>query len=64
MFPIPSRWLMSYMDIFNPTWTAQIFFDDTANLLMSSPIKTGSKITITGVETALGWRAMARRNTG
>ena len=42
-----------YMDIFNPTWTAQIFFDDTANLLMSLPIKTGSKITIT-VETALG----------
>ena len=35
-----------YADIFTPVWTAQIFFDDTANLLTSLPIKAGSKVTI------------------
>ena len=42
-----------YMDIFSPTWTAQVFFDDTTNLLSQLPIKTGSKITIQ-VETSFG----------
>lgn len=35
-----------YADIFTPVWTAQVFFDDTANLLTRLNIKAGSKISI------------------
>lgn len=35
-----------YQDVYGPTWTAQVFFDDTSNLLTRLPIKAGKKITI------------------
>lgn len=35
-----------YQDIFTPTWTAQVFFDDTSNLLTALPIKAGKEIKI------------------
>lgn len=35
-----------FQDIFTPTWSAQINFNDTANLLMTLPIKVGSKVVI------------------
>lgn len=35
-----------FQDVFTPTWSAQVNFNDTANLLMILPIRSGSKITI------------------
>lgn len=35
-----------FQDIFTPTWSCQINFNDTANLLMTLPIKVGSLVTI------------------
>lgn len=42
-----------YQDIFTPTWTAQIFMDDSANLLMKLPIRAGAKVKVK-VETDYG----------
>lgn len=39
-----------FQDLFMPTWSAQLAFQDTQNLLMNLPIKPGSEVTIT-VET-------------
>ena len=35
-----------FQDVFTPTWSAQVNFNDTANLLMILPIRSGSAITI------------------
>lgn len=35
-----------FQDIFMPTWSCQIAFSDTQNLLMNIPIKPGTEITI------------------
>lgn len=39
-----------YQDVFSPVWTASLAMSDTENLLMTLPIKVGSKVEIT-VET-------------
>lgn len=35
-----------FQDLFTPTWSAHVFVSDTANLLMTLPIKVGSKISV------------------
>ncbi|ASD50579.1 tail protein [Acidovorax phage ACP17] len=42
-----------YQDIYTPTWTAQIFFDDSANLMNRLPIRAGTKVSVK-VETDYG----------
>lgn len=36
-----------YMELFSPTWSSQISFVDTQNLLMNIPIKPGTQIELT-----------------